>query len=333
MKVSIIIPVYNTEKFLIECLESLVNQTLASKEIIIVDDGSTDNSYKILKEYSERYKFVKVFKKENGGQSSARNLGLSKASGEYIMFVDSDDFIELDTLESMTLIADKYRSDIVRGKYIYCNENGESEKYDKPEDLHYYNHPLKGKRYLVEAIRSNRYDIAPVVNCIRKSYLDQINLQFIEGFFYEDQEYTLKLLTLGDPIVVQTNKYFYHYRINSQSTTKTHSLKKAKDILNVIGEMIVYIDKSDFPKEIEKYAYMTVSYAFSHMAIISLGLEKRNQKLFNKMISKHLKKLIIKYPTYRTNTNIQNYLFLINPKLLAYILRIYKRFRCQNRPF
>ena len=324
MKVSIIIPVYNTEKYLIDCLESLVNQTLDSKEIIIVDDGSTDDSYKISRKYADNYTCVKVFKKENGGQSSARNLGLSKASGEYIMFVDSDDFIELDTLESMTLLADKYQADIVRGKYIYCNESGEVEKYDKAKDLNYYNTPLKGKEYLVEAIKSNSYDIVPVVNCIRKSYLDQTNLQFIEGVFYEDQEYTLKLLTLGNPTVVQTNKYFYYYRINRESTTNTHSLKKAKDILNVIEEMIIYINKSNFPKEVEKYAYMTVSYAFSHMAIVSLGLEKRNQKLFNNMISKSLKRLIIKHPTHRTNTNIQNFLFIVSPKLLRLVLKTYK---------
>ena len=98
-KISVIIPVYNVEKYLVKCLDSLLNQEFSDYEIIVVNDGSPDNSQSIIDSYVERYpKIVKSYIKENGGQGSARNLGISKAKGEYICFVDSDDFVESDFL-------------------------------------------------------------------------------------------------------------------------------------------------------------------------------------------------------------------------------------------
>ena len=101
-KVSVIIPVYNTEQYLNKCLDSLVNQTLKDIEIILINDGSTDNSQNIIDEYSAKYPDkIKSFIKENGGQATARNLGITKATGEYIGFVDSDDWIELNMYEEL----------------------------------------------------------------------------------------------------------------------------------------------------------------------------------------------------------------------------------------
>ena len=114
IKVSVIVPVYNVEKFIDKCLNSLVNQTLKEIEIIVVNDGSPDNSQKIIDEYVKKYPDkIKSFIKENGGQGSARNMGMEKAVGEYISFVDSDDWLDLDTLEKMYFLAKKDKSDIV----------------------------------------------------------------------------------------------------------------------------------------------------------------------------------------------------------------------------
>ena len=96
MKVSVIIPVYNVEKYLCKCLDSVVNQTLRDIEIICVDDGSTDSSWEILKEYAQRDDRIKLIHKENGGLSSARNVAMQVAKGDYIGFIDSDDWIDLD---------------------------------------------------------------------------------------------------------------------------------------------------------------------------------------------------------------------------------------------
>ena len=102
VKVSVIVPVYNVEKYLTQCLDSLVNQTLKDIEIIIVNDESPDNSQAIIDKYAKRYpKIIKAYKKKNGGLSDARNYGIERATGDYIGFVDSDDFVELDMYEDL----------------------------------------------------------------------------------------------------------------------------------------------------------------------------------------------------------------------------------------
>ena len=114
IKVSVIIPVYNTEDYLKECIESLVNQTLREIEILIVNDGSTDSSLEIMKEFKNKYpNIIKIFDKVNGGQASARNYALSFAQGEYLGFVDSDDWVDITMYEEMYEKAEKEDADIV----------------------------------------------------------------------------------------------------------------------------------------------------------------------------------------------------------------------------
>lgn len=99
--ISIIIPIYNTAEYLVQCLESLIEQTYRNIEIILVDDGSTDCSLSICQKYASRYSFIKVYSQDNAGQGSARNLGVSKCSGDYIMFVDSDDWVEQEIVQKL----------------------------------------------------------------------------------------------------------------------------------------------------------------------------------------------------------------------------------------
>ena len=128
-KVSVIVPVYNVEDYIEECLESLVNQTLEDIEIIVVNDGSPDNSQKIIDKYVEKYpNKIKSFIKENGGQGSARNLGIENSNGEYLSFVDSDDWLDKCALEKMYYIAKNNDSDIVICDMIDHYEDN-TEKY------------------------------------------------------------------------------------------------------------------------------------------------------------------------------------------------------------
>ena len=112
-KISIIVPIYNVEKYLKRSLDSLVNQTLEDIEIILVDDGSTDNSHKIAEDYKENYSNVLLVTKENGGLSDARNFGLQYASGEYIAFIDSDDYVESQMFERMYNLSENGRKKII----------------------------------------------------------------------------------------------------------------------------------------------------------------------------------------------------------------------------
>ena len=113
VKVSVIVPVYNVYDYLGKCLDSLVNQTLKDIEIIVVNDGSPDNSEEIIDIYKKKYKCIKAYKKENGGLSDARNYGIKRAQGEYIAFIDSDDYVDTQMLEKMYQKAKKDNLDIV----------------------------------------------------------------------------------------------------------------------------------------------------------------------------------------------------------------------------
>ena len=128
IKISIIIPVYNTEKYLKKCLDSIINQTLKSLEIICIDDCSTDNSLNILKEYQLKDKRIKIIEqKENKGQGVARNLGLNIAEGEYIGFIDSDDWVDLNFFEKLYFAAKKYNSDVALAANVRIG-NGRTKK-------------------------------------------------------------------------------------------------------------------------------------------------------------------------------------------------------------
>ena len=118
IKISIIVPVYNVKEYLRECLESLVNQSFENYEIIIINDGSTDGSDLICQKYKERYENIRYYSQSNKGQSAARNLGVRKSKGEYILFVDSDDYIVKDACRVLYKSAIKYDVDIVIGDIL-----------------------------------------------------------------------------------------------------------------------------------------------------------------------------------------------------------------------
>ena len=126
-KVSVIVPVYNVEEYLERCLDSLVNQTLKDIEIIIVNDGSTDGSKEIIQKYLNKYKNIVYLEKENGGLSSARNYGIPYAKGEYIGFVDSDDYVEITMYENMYNKAIEEKSDMVECDFIWEYPNKKRE--------------------------------------------------------------------------------------------------------------------------------------------------------------------------------------------------------------
>ena len=197
IKVSIIVPVYNMEKYLRECLDSLVNQTLKDIEIICINDGSKDNSLEILNEYSQKDSRIKVINKENEGQGVARNLGISKAQGEFIGFVDPDDWVELDMYEKMYNQAKTLDSEIV-----ICDHTRYSEfdqKSWKPRTFDKAISPVKSVRLNVESgknidkelinstlLVSPCYSVNKIYN---REFLLKNNIKFSQMRCFEDVMY------------------------------------------------------------------------------------------------------------------------------------------------
>lgn len=256
IKVSVIVPVYNVEKFIDKCLNSLVNQTLKEIEIIVVNDGSPDNSQKIIDEYVKKYPDkIKSFIKENGGQGSARNMGMEKAVGEYISFVDSDDWLDLDTLEKMYFLAKKDKSDIV-----IC---------DMVDHYSYYTIYHNCTKY------NSVFEVTPsACNKIFRKELIK-DFRFLSKLWYEDFDFTTKILFNTNKIS-NISEGLYHCNCGHESTMNNNNSKKNLDMITVINDIIDYLKKND------KYDKNIVSYLiFNHILITTINrvaVQKSNDK-------------------------------------------------------
>lgn len=216
--ISIVIPVYNVEAFLQDCLNSIEAQSFTSYEVILVNDGSTDSSPMIAQEYVDRHANWELIHKENGGLSSARNAGIARAKGEYICFVDSDDYITSDYLEKLYEAAVNNKADMVIADYHEVNEAGQDLGQDKGEAL--YHQGLVGKLDALKALTyvgGYHYATAVVVawnKLIRTEVMKQFS--YVEGVLHEDEFIIMPLLLACDRIAwIEDDLYFYRQREGS----------------------------------------------------------------------------------------------------------------------
>ena len=186
-KVTVIIPIYNVEKYVRQAIESAINQTYQNIEIILVDDGSTDSSRTICDEYKLKDNRIKVVHKKNGGLSDARNAGLENSTGEYLMFLDSDDFLEIDAVENMYKEISQKDADYVIGNYINATEEGQ--KWEKPVfDLEKYKpfklniNDYKNSFFIMNSSVCNKI--------FRKKFIEKLGIKFVVGLPAEDAIFT-----------------------------------------------------------------------------------------------------------------------------------------------
>ena len=270
IKVSVIVPVYNVEEYLEKCLDSLVNQTLKDIEIIIVNDGSTDNSQKIIDEYQSKYKNIKSYQKTNGGLSDARNYGINKASGEYLAFIDSDDYIKTDMIEKMYQKAKNEKLDIVVCNSIEIYPNDIS--IEKKSNLNYSADSIKN------------YLISPPMACTRL-YKKELfkNISFKKNIFYEDLELTPKLVNYTKNIGFIDEGLYYYYQRTGSIMKQTEFNNKLLDIFGVLESNKKALMK-EYPEEIE---YMYISHLLRTATL--RFLDYKNSKEFINRIIKTMK--------------------------------------------
>lgn len=273
-KVSIIVPVYNVEKYLRKCIDSLINQTLNDIEIICINDGSTDKSLKILKEYKNKDSRIILLNQENSGQSVARNRGIEIAKGEYLGFVDPDDWIDLDYYEKLYNAAISTNVDIATAgiiritgikqkKFLQFNEetiteniNLKFERCDVPEKSYIWN-----KIYKTQKIK-------------------EINLKFEEGRIFEDCIFTPQALFFLGKMVTVPNIYYYYLR-RGNSTVKQRSEKANAD------SIYAHKKANDFIKEhnIDISSHEPKTYRFKIFGVTIFKIRQKGKKkqyaLFN----------------------------------------------------
>lgn len=236
--ISIIIPVYNVESYLRDCLNSIVHQHFKDFEVLLINDGSSDNSGKICDEYAANDERIRVFHKNNGGVSSARNLGLTEAKGEWICFVDSDDWIEPNTLSSITKIEDN-EIDFVQFGFKQINATG---KIMMQSDIPSNRITMGKDAYL----NTNTYHSAICGYLIKTNTIRKYNINFPETIKYgEDQAFILKALMCSHKIHI-INGHFYNYRYWEGSTMNSSmTFARAEDHLKVIQDITSFMNSTN----------------------------------------------------------------------------------------
>lgn len=218
IKVSIVVPIYNVEKYLPECLDSIIKQKLKEIEIICVDDGSTDSSLEICQRYAKKDKRVKVITKPNAGYGNSMNLGMSYASGEYIGIVESDDWVEPTMFYDLYTAAKKHNAQIVKSDYFEFSTTGAfKEQYiQTPTDKKYYNTVINA--YDLEDIYHFRMNTWTGI--YKNDFLREFNIRHNEtpGASYQDNGFWFKTLSLAGRVVF-INKAYYHYRQDNPNSS------------------------------------------------------------------------------------------------------------------
>lgn len=252
--ISIIVPIYNVEAYLPRCIHSLINQTYDRIEIILVDDGSTDSCGTICDNYEKDYSNIRVLHKKNGGLSDARNAGFAIAKGEFVLFVDSDDYIALDSVEKfVNVIENTHKVDIVIGRYEKVDEHSDNlnDFYVSSSET---KEVLSGKKYLAESLRNKSFIVTAWSKLYSKEFLEKNELLFMKGIVHEDELFTMQCLLKAEN-VVSTDIVFYRYLIRQGSImTNSKQLRNAESIKIIVNTLQKVYDKIPNP-ELKRLLY------------------------------------------------------------------------------
>ena len=260
-EISVIIPVYNVAAYLEEALDSLLRQSFTNFEVIAVDDGSTDDSLKILNSYAEKDSRITVISQRNQGQSVARNVAIDKATGKYLYMMDSDDTIQEDTLQQCYDYAEKTKADFVffDGNIMYEEGAGKLNWNYKRTHLCQENTAYNGEQLLRMMLDKRKHSCVVWLLLIRRSYLEGINLRFYPGIIQEDELFTT-ILTLSSNNIFCLQRSLVNHRVRRSSTMgKRYSRRNIDCYLTVIDQLLKFQD-SPITRYFARYTLSKVFY-------------------------------------------------------------------------
>lgn len=244
-KISIIVPVYNVEQYLVKCLESILNQTFKDFELICIDDCSTDNSLHILRQYAEMDKRITVVElKQNKKQGGARNAGLDIAKGEYITFIDADDFVESAFIEKMYNAMKEHKSDLIVTNVLNISENKEEKELKQELDLYYKNMEFSSGKHSYN-FSSDKIRTGPVAKLYRKDIIDKHNIRFPEYLIQEDEAfYWFYMPYVKNLYYINENLYYRLIHETSTMYELRYNNKNIYDHLIIIKKIFKYLKKN-----------------------------------------------------------------------------------------
>lgn len=277
--VSIIVPTYNVERYVEECIDALLAQTYPNTEIIVLDDASTDATVYLLKQYTEE--IILIENEKNEGQGARRNQGLQIACGKYIYFMDADDWLEKEALKECVEQAEKTSADLVRfnGEAFYQDDQSPINKnnYDFSQTLE------NNKLYTGEdALQKNRkaFTPSPCLYLVNKNFLDQNNLSFIEGVLHED-EYFTTVLFANTQRMIYLNKNYYHRRYRTASTmteqTKQHKLRSFNSYIKVFQALEEEYKQSKYSERQKQFIKRQLLSIYNGLLISDVHPELKRQ--------------------------------------------------------
>ncbi len=278
--ISIIVPIYKVEKYLNQCIKSIVNQTYSNLQIILVDDGSPDSCPEICDKWKCLDDRIEVIHKSNGGLSDARNAGICIACGEYLGFVDGDDFIKEDMYEKLLYALEKYHADIsCCGRYIYNAVSQKCQKKFVSDEIKVYS----ANKFMKEILRGRIVDEATWDKLYKRSLFE--NVQYPEGEINEDIV-TIPKLLIKSKKIVHIGEPLYYYRVVLTGISKSPYSKKNSIVLNHIYyvEKIVKENFKNIEKEVNVFKGR---YSYSHL--YKLSLDKRIKQEFQNDYKEYIK--------------------------------------------
>lgn len=289
-KVSVIVPFYNVEGYIEKCLDTLVNQTLKGIEIVLVNDGSTDRSIEIVNKFLRRYPEKIVYlEKENGGLSDARNYAIPYAKGEYIAFLDSDDYVEKDMYEEMYNLAKKEESDMVECDFYW--EYPDKQKEDVGAIYH-------GKNEMIEKIRVVAWN-----KLIKKEILEKSQVRFPKGYRYEDTEFTYKLIPYIEKVSF-LKKPCIHY-VQREGSISNSQNERTKEIFDVLDHVIEYYKEKEiyekYQKELE-YIYVRYAFCSSLLRVVKI----KNEKIQRELLDLTWERVNKTFPNWKNNSILKS---------------------------
>lgn len=263
-KVSVIIPVYNVKEYLLGCLGSVKDQTLADIEVILVDDGSTDGSGKILDEFANENGNAKVFHKKNGGLSSARNFGLAKAEGEYIIFLDSDDQIMPDACKRLYDEAENAGADMVIGEAELKVPSGSMERFENVVRENFdYGRVYSGREYLTGCLSHGALRVEAWRSLYKREFLIKNALEFKFGVAHEDEDFTPRALYAAKRIKLLAYKWYYYNNKRAGSIMNSYDMakKKACDRVKIYDSLSEFYEKAE-PEKLKRLLFDDLSWKY-----------------------------------------------------------------------
>ena len=268
---SVIVPVYNVEKYLPECIDSLLSQNGINIEIIMIDDGSTDQSGEIAEQYVHKFRMggvIKVVHRVNMGVSSARNTGLKMAEGEYVIFIDSDDRVKENSLCELYCIAIEQKADIVKGNVLDWYQDSIPKNPHNPVPENIKRTILSGSDAYIGLIRSGAYHPGAYCYLFKRTYLDQLQIRFDESIGYDEDELFTSLALCQAGRVFITGLEFYFYRQWGGSAVYSMSYqRRVNSLMYVAGCLLKFADRFQFSGnngELKSWLYVKIFKIYFH---------------------------------------------------------------------